>query len=338
MKQSFWSLTATALSASLLAACGGGGGGSAPLVVVPDGARVVAASPDANVAVDNYATLAAPMVRALLGGVSNAVIDPTSAGRSTAQAAGVSHVAAPTLVGRTVLSFLARVPDPARKNITAVSTQTIACFYGGSTTITVDDADNNGEISSGDSIGFVAFNCVDDPSLPMVNGGFTMVINAVELNSQDELTALDVSATFQAFAMAGYGTMDGSFRLWSKPESADVSRVRISYLGTTVSEPGGTVVYNFDVDAREGFTSGSYEITGGIGIGGRTYAITTPSRLNYALGQAPSSGYSSMLDAAGDAMRIVARSATTFDLEFVPSGSSVPTASQTGLFWIDYED
>lgn len=338
MKQPFWSLTAAALSASLLAACGGGGG-SAPLVVVPDGARVVAASADSNVAADNYTALASPMVRAVLGGVSNAVIDPTSASRATAQAAGSSAVvASPTLVGRTVLAMLARVPDPARKQVAAVSTQTVPCFYGGSTTITVDDADNNGEISAGDSVGFVAFNCIDDPSLPMVNGGFTMVINAVELNSQDEPTALDVSATFQAFSMAGYGTMDGSFRLWSKPESSEVSRVRISYLGTTVFEPGGTVVYNFDVDAREGFTGGSYEISGGIGIGGRTYSVTTPSRLNYALGQAPSSGYAAMLDAAGDAMRIVARSASTFDLEFVPAGSSVPTASQTGLFWVDYED
>jgi hypothetical protein len=325
----------------LLAGCGGGGGGgggSTPQVVVPDGARVVAASADSDVSVENYPALSSPMVRALLGGVSGNLLDPTSAGRAAFLAAGDVGVRAPTLVGRATLAWLGRLPDLARKQAAAVSSQTLACLYGGTMTVSADDADNDSKISTGDTIGFFATNCVEDPSLPSINGGFTMVINAVELNSQDEPTALDVSATFQAFTLAGYGTLNGGFRLWTRPESDDTARLRISYLGATVSEVGGTVVYDFDIDAREGSTGGSYEISGGIGIGGRTYALSTPARMTYRLGEWPSSGSTVMRDAVGDAMRVVARSASSFDLEFLPAGSTVPTASQPGLLWADYQD
>lgn len=340
MKQTIRSLSAIAVAAGLLAACGGGGGGGtpAPTVVVPEGPRVVAASADSDLSVENYSAFASPMVRALLGGASGNLLDPTGAGRVAPLAAGATGLRAPTLVGRTALAWLARVPAFDRKRVAAVSSETLACLYGGTMTVSADDADNNGEISAGDTIGLSAANCIEDPFLPSINGGFTMLINAVELNSQDEPTALDVSATFQSFTLAGYGTMNGSFRLWTRPESADITRLRISYLGTTVAEAGGTVVYNFDVDAREGFTGGSYEISGGIGIDGRGFALSTPALMSYALGQMPSSGNTLMRDAAGDGVRVVARSAASFDLEFLPAGSSVPTASQPGLLWMDFED
>lgn len=331
-----------ALCSTLLAACGGGGGGGGepiPLVVVPSGPRVVAASAGSDVSAANYVLLAEPMVRAVLSGGSNALLDPTGAERATPQAAAVaSRIEAPTLVGRTMLAWLQRLPDPARKRALAVSSETLACSFGGFVTVTFDDADNNSQVSAGDSIGMSAQSCIEDPSLPAVNGGFTMLVNAVELNSQDEPTALDVSANFQAFELSGYGTMNGSFRLWTRPETAASTRLRLSYLGTTVVEPSGTMVYDIDIDGLANVSSGSFEISGGLGIGGQTYAVATGSRFNYAVGAAPSSGNASLRDAAGDAVRLVARSAETLDLEFWPAGSGTPTAAQTGLFWIDFED
>jgi hypothetical protein len=327
-----------ALCSGLLAACGGGGG-DPPAVVVPSGARVVAASAGSDVSAANYTLLAGPMVRSLLSSGSNELLDPTAAGRTTAQAATAAvGVQVPTLVGRTVLFWLPRLPDPARKQIAAVSTQTLVCSFGGSVTVSFDDADNNGLVSAGDGIGLSAQACIEDPALPAISGGFTMRVNAVELNGQDEPTALDVSASFQAFELAGYGTMNGSFRLWTRPETAASTRLRISYLDTTVAEAAGTVVYNVDVDGLANAAGGSFEISGGLGIGGQTYAVSTGTRFSYAVGAAPASGNASLRDAAGDALRVIARSATTLDLEFLPAGSALPAASQTGLLWADFED
>lgn len=326
------------LSAALLAACGGGGGGGGPTVVVPDGARVVAASANADATAVNYATLAPPFVRALLSGGSGGVISPLGADRSQAQSAGaVPTVFAPSLPGRTMLAWLRHLPDPARKKAAAVTTDTLGCGFGGTITVRFDDVDNNNDVSAGDTIEFTASNCIEDAGLPAASGGFTMGINAVDLDGDDPV-ALDVSGSFQNFTLEGYGTMNGNFRLWTRFETAASTRLRVSYLGATVAERGATVVYDFDIDGLANDLSGSFEISGGIGIGGASYAVSTGSRLQAAAGQSPAGGHASFRDAAGDGVRVVPRSATTFDLEFYPAGAGTPSATLTGLVWADYED
>jgi hypothetical protein len=325
------------LATALLAACGGGGGGG-PTVVVPEGARTVAATGNSDATAVNYATLAPPFVRALLSGGAGGVISPLAADRAQAQAAAAAPaVFAPSLPGRTLLVWLQRLPDPARKQATAVSTDVVPCSFGGSITVRFDDADNDGNVSAGDSVEFTAANCIEDAGLPAANGGFSMAINAVDLDG-DEPEALDVSGSFQNFTLEGFGTMNGGFRLWTRFETAASVRLRVSYLGTTVAEAGSTTVYDFDIDGLANDLSGTFEISGGIGIGGATYAVSTGSRLQIAVGQSPSGGHAVFRDAAGDGVRVIARSPTTFDLEFYPAGASTPNASLLGLLWADYED
>jgi hypothetical protein len=332
------SLVPAFVSAALLAACGGGGGGDGPTVVVPDGARTVAASPGSDATAVNYATLAPPFVRAVLSGGAGGVIGPLAADRAQALAVGAGPtVFAPSLPGRTMLAWLRHLPDPARKRAAAVSTETLPCGFGGTITVRFDDADNDGNASAGDSIEFTASNCIEDAGLPAASGGFTMSINAVDLDG-DEPVALDVSGSFQNFTLVGYGTLNGSYRLWTRFETAASTRLRVSYMGATVAERGATVVYDFDIDGLANDQSGSFEISGGIGIGGATYAVSTGSRLQAATGQSPAGGNASFRDAAGDSVRVVPRSATSFDLEFYPAGATVPSVTLTGLFWADYED
>lgn len=322
---------------AMLAACGGGGGGSGPTVVVPSGARTVPVSAGADVSAGNYAALSAPFVRAVLGGSSNGLISPLAADdRSRALAAGATPpVFAPSLPGATMLVWLRQLPDPARKRPAAVSSEVLSCPYGGSITVRIDDVDNNNTLSRGDTVQFTAVNCVDDLGLPAANGGFIMAINAVDLDD-GEPVALDVTGSFQNFSLQGYGTLNGQFRLWTRFESAASTRLRVSYLGTVLADPSGTVVYDFDIDGLANELSGSYEISGGIGIGGATYAVSTGTRLQMAVGQFPASGQASYRDAAGDSVRVVPRSATTFDLEFWPAGATTPAATLTGLPWADY--
>lgn len=325
------------LAAALLAACGGGGGGG-PTVVVPDGARTVAASGNSDATAVNYATLAPPFVRALLSGGAGGIVSPLGADRTQALAVGAAPaVFAPSLPGRTLLAWLRHLPDPGRKQAAAVSTDVVQCSFGGSITVRFDDADNDGNASAADTIEFTAANCIEDVGLPAANGGFSMTINAVDLDGDDPV-ALDVSGSFQNFTLEGYGTMNGSFRLWTRLETAASVRLRVSYLGTTVAEAGSTTVYDFDIDGLANDLSGTFEISGGIGIGGATYAVGTGSRLQVAAGQSPAGGHASFRDAAGDSVRVVPRSATTFDLEFYPAGATTPSATLTGLLWSDYAD
>jgi hypothetical protein len=313
------------LTTALLSACGGGGGGSAPVVVIPDGPRVVAASADSDATAANFGTLGAPLARAVLGGSSSGLLDPIGGAGASPQSAAtaVALVQAPTLTGRTALAWLRHVGDPDRKRIAAVMTEVLPCTFGGSITVSFDDVDNDNELSAGDSIGFLAQNCIDDPGLPAANGGFTMRINAVELDGQGEPTALDVSGTFDAFTLAGYGSVDGAFRLWTRQETAASTRLRVSYQRASVTETSGTVLYDYDIDGLENAAGGSFEISGGLGLEGRTYAVSTPVRLQYAFGQAPAIGQVDLRDMAGDAVQLVARSATSFDLGFLPAGSAL---------------
>lgn len=328
-----------ALGLALLSACGGGGGEDpAAIVVIPDGPRVVAASAGTDVNTGNYTQLAAPLVRGLLSGSASDLLNPVAADRATAQAAAAAPLPmATTHLGRTLLAWLQRLPDPARKQAAAVSTQTLSCALGGSLTITVDDADNNSRLGAGDRISVLASTCRDDASLPAASGGFSMTVNAAVLNGNGEPTALDVSASFQAFTLDGFGSMTGGFRLWTRPETAASTRLRLSFLDTSVTELSGTVVYSFDIDGLANASSASFEISGGLGIAGQTYALATPTRLSGAPGGSPSAGTVTLRDAAGDTLRVLARSATTLDLEFLPAGATTPTASTTGLLWTDFD-
>lgn len=321
--------------AALVAACGGGGGGGGDdgtTVVVPSGPRSVSASAGADVSSTNFGTLSPPMVRAVLGGSANGLISPLQADdRSRALATGPG----PAWPGGTMLAWLRHLPDPSRKRAAAVSSEVLPCELSGSITVRFDDADNNGTPSRGDSLQFTAVDCVDGFGLPAANGGFTMNLNAVELQ-QGEPVALDVSGTFQNFALQGYGSLNGAFRLWTRFETAASTRLRVSYQGTVLADPSGTVVYDFDIDGLANEISASYEISGGIGVGGATYAVSTGVRLQVAAGQFPAVGQVSFRDAAGDSVRVVARSATSFDLEFYAAGATSPGGTMTALRWSDY--
>jgi hypothetical protein len=300
---------------------------------------VVAAGAGSDVSGANHTQHAAPLVRALLSGGASDLLDPTAGDRATAQSVAAPRLGpAPSLLGRLLLAWLPRLPDPARKQVAAVSSESVPCGWSGFLVVTVNDADNNGRLSPGDSLSVQATACQELADLPAANGGFSMTVNAVELASSGEPTALDVSASFQAFEVEGYGSMNGGFRLWTRPETAGSTRLRLSFLDTQVVEASGTVVYNFDYDGLANASSASFEISGGLGIGGQTYALATPTRLSGALDGPPSTGAVTLRDAAGDTLRVVARSATTLDLEFLPAGATTPTVTTAGLLWADFED
>jgi hypothetical protein len=217
-----------------------------------------------------------------------------------------------------------------------VMSEPLPCLnVGGSGTITFDDTDNNEKVSAGDSITLAVTNCLLDPGIPAANGSLNLAINAVELDSDEMPTALDASATFSSFTVGEYGTFNGAMRLWTKPEGAG-DRSRVSYRDTSVTTASGTVVFNFDVYGLGDGVSSTFDLNGGLTIDGHTYSMVS-SGVMTALGSSPpASGVLQLRDYAADAAQLTARSATTFDLAFLPAGMTVPTRSLPGLFWSDF--
>jgi hypothetical protein len=328
------SFVAAAALAFLGAGCGGGGGGPAP-IEVPQGVRSVAASAGADVTSTGFDAFAGPLARAVMSVSSNGVVGTVAGGREAPQAAGGAARAALAAPARWALAVAGSTRPSGREQAQAVSSETIACPFGGSMTISVNDADNNQELSAGDSVTLTAFSCVLEATLPMANGGFAMTINAVELDSNDEPTALDATASFSNFTLAGFGSMNGAFRLWTKTEGAS-ERIRINYQALVVNEGQQTVTYDFDAYGLMSASGGSFDLNGGLRLNGQTYSVVGGDVFSFSGDNPPGVGSVRLIDAAGDALKLSARSASTLDLEFFPAGSAAATASLLGQLWSSF--
>lgn len=335
-----WSVRiAVWVAAAAMVACGGGGGGSAG-VTVPSGLRSATPSAASDLRVELIDTQAPPLVRALLNSSNGSLLDPTGgtdAGPTSAARPQASRLRLPTMAGGAAYAWIQRLPDRQRRHALAVQEQDLACEISGSLRVRFDDADGNQQISAGDTIGFTAFDCLDTVGLPTLNGGFTVQVDAVELDNIGDPVALAVRGSFQAFTLAGYGSMSGSFQLWVQTLSATRGRLRLSYLGTTVTDTLGTTTYDFDVDGVADTDSGNLAIGGGLGLAGQTYALRSLADIGFAAEGMPSSGQLELVDAAGDRLRVVPRDAQRFDLEFWPAGATQPLLTRTGLLWSDFD-
>jgi hypothetical protein len=325
------SIAAAAALAFLAAGCGGGGG--SPAIEVPQGVRSVPASAGSDVTNNNLGTFSGPLARAVMSVSSNGVVGSVAGERESPHGVGGARAALPA-TARWALA-VARQRPGGREQPQAVSNETIACPFGGSMAISVNDADNDEELSAGDSVTLTAFSCVLEATLPMANGSFAMTVNAVELDANDEPTALDASASFANFMLAGFGSMNGAFRLWTKTEGAS-ERVRINYQALTVTEGSQPVTYDFDAYGVMSGSGGSFDLNGGLRLNGQTYAVVGGDVFSFSGDNPPGLGSVRLLDAAGDALRLSARSASTLDLEFFPAGSTAATTSLLGQLWSSF--
>lgn len=328
---------ALAASAALLAACGGGGGSDDRGVEVPSATRSVAASAGSDANVNNLAALGGWLARAVMSVSGDGAFDIT-AERDRPQGRTADVYGSGGLLHARVASAALRLGRPgfaARERASAVESETMSCINGGSVTFTINDADDNRKLSRGDGVTLSASNCVLDPGLPAANGSMQLAINEVELDSDDMPTALDASATFTKFSVGAYGTYDGEMRLWTKPEGTR-ERARVSYRNTTVTFAADSVVFDFDIYALGDAAGGSFDLNGGIGINGQTYSMVATGVMTAVGTEPPSTGTLHLRDAAQDAVRLTARSASSFDLDFLPSGASAPTAVLPGQLWSNY--
>lgn len=320
-------------SAIVLSACGGGGGGD-PTVTVPTGARAGTASAASDLTSANAGSFVGPLARIMIG-AADGNVPGVSGGRESPQSLSGGVAVSRGTLGFAATSAARALRRSGLEQASAVTTETLACPYGGSITVTVNDADNDQELSAGDSASFVFNACVAEFGLPAASGSLGFTVNAVELDANDEPTALDASLTLTGFVENGFGSMSGAFRVWFKEESAGSLRQRVSYLATTVIENAQTLRYDFDTYGVVGISSGTFDVVGAVTIGGQTYTVTSDV-LSHTLGSLPASGTVRLRDAVGDAVLLRARTSTTFDLEFQANGAASATVLAAGLVWNSY--
>lgn len=310
-----------------LAACGGGGGGGddAPSgVQVPQGTRSGTATAASNITEANYASFAGPLARAVLS-AGDADVLGLSSTRNAPQARGERLGVQGQRWVRLALGAL----SAPREQTLATTTLPARCLSG-SIRVTLDDADNNGKLSAGDSLSVVAVACVAEFGQPASTGALGLAINAIELDGNDNPTALDVTIAFSGFEEEGFGTLSGAMRLWFKDDATGGQRLRVSYSATAVSEPGNGLAYDFDITGASGSSGGSFDMNGNFVIGGAGYAMSSTT-FAFNAGSHPATGSVTLRDFLGNTVTLRSRG-DTFDIEFRPFGAPFPLIIP-GLLW-----
>jgi len=326
-------------STLILGACGGGGN-STPTVELP-AARSVAASSGADLTEANFVALTSPAIQALLTSVggNGALEQPLSLQRASAQATASFNPAnrlTQTMVAWSLGQAQSRLDALSpREQLQALSSGSAGCSYSGSFSFTLNDADGNQQLSAGDSLTINFFNCVETQGDPAVNGGFSLTVNAVELDAAKNPVRLDATVSFSALSVQGLGSLTGSARLWEVPLSGGGTHSVLRYTGMQSSFGSTTVILDFDVDEVTTGSSSTAGINGGLGVQGQTYQLTQRQTFAGTADGQPDSGTLSVLDAQGDRVDIIANGLLV-DREFYPSGATTPTAVLRDTPWSSF--
>jgi hypothetical protein len=306
----------------LLVACGGGSGDDG--VQVPQGIRSGAATQGSNISESNVRSFAGPLARAVMR-TGDGQVPGISGGREAPQAR-----ATPSALQAQRWVRLALAHASSREQLLATTTRTVPCLAG-SLRITADDDDNNGKLSAGDRISITANACISELGQPASTGSLSLRINGVELDAQDDATALDVTVTFSGFEEDGFGSLSGSMRIWFKDDGAGGERLRVSYRAAVLTEQGDSFAYDFDITGGSGANGGgTFDMNGTFVIGGAGYAMSSTT-FEFSAGSHPTKGSVTLRDIFGNTVTLRAKG-DTFDLEFRPFGAPFPLIIP-GFLW-----
>jgi hypothetical protein len=172
------------LTSGLLVACGGGGGDAG---TVPPPQSLLAINATNQDAVGRATATATTAVLGAGGGVApttssaSALSGAASAGRGTHSIGALARYAAhaltqPVAGQRKLLSERASAaPAPL-----TIAPETIPCSVSGSLTVTIADADNNNEVSAGDTMTFTFNQCREAPA-DSINGSMAVTLSRFDI-------------------------------------------------------------------------------------------------------------------------------------------------------------
>lgn len=336
-------LIAAVMGALGMAGCGGGGGSSGA-------SASAAAAPTVAISAANQGTV----TRAVLdGGQAFGQSQPFAApGGPATQSIGPVPTSLRTgvlqsLVQRGLLAAFgarhdARIASATRPAATTSSTD--ACAVSGSISTTLDDADNNQQVSGGDTL-TLNFNQCRDSSADAVSGAMVFTIGSVtsglggnvQFNGSLAFVKLSASsgtrvANIQGDVGVTAAIASSSFQiaLTVGASALTVTSSAPGYLDTIVYEPGMQLtvsasdgaVTQADVTLNGSFTASS--------IGGRIGVMTVLPLRQLGTDSEPSSGQIVVTGASGTHLRVTALSATSVQLELDANGDGAYEGS--GVF------
>lgn len=316
-----------------LAACGGGAdsGGT----TLPTGGRDALPSTQADLDTQNALAVGQHLAKALRGDATGGVTGPAAAARSHALAsrqAGKRGLVSPLLLARQALFSAGPKLPTTRKQVSTASITQLSCPGGGNMTVTVDDQDGSGLISSGDTITTQFSNCAIAVGEPAMNGSFELSLVQVQLNLLGQPVSLEANARYTDFRIPGEGSINGGVKLWLVVEDAQ-ERFRVSYQDARLVLPdGSSQTLAYDLYGQQSDTSLSLELSGALSVGTQRYAVRSVAPFSAGADGVMRSGTSQMRDAAGDVLQLQAQSTGRYDLS-LSSASGQALWSSLGLGW-----
>lgn len=241
-----------------VAGCGGGGGDSETKSLVPLSAA-------------NYDTVAQDVVDGIRGtgpifDAFDRLASNTGGGTPTSPYAALGTGQLGPISALALRQF--NTQRGQRESAMAVITETEPCFSG-SLLITVNDADNDGYISAGDSVSLVASECVFASGQPAVNGTLALRVNAIQFDRYDDVISANVGLTFTGFRVADI-SLNGAATV-----SASSDVVTLAFRGLTASQGDQSLVYNYTLTARPS----GLNMNGSLSVNGSTYGLSTPETI-----------------------------------------------------------
>lgn len=343
-------LAALMSCATLLVACGGGSDAPAP-------APTPAPTPPAPVALlitaINQDAVARASANVVVSAAATGAVAPLAAdGRVTARAAKRPVGALPAFAGVTsvggVLQRFAQfaVQAPAARSMTVATGQvralaivrlTEACGASGNVTIELNDADNSGSVSAGDSVSF-SFNACSSGLGEVIDGGLSLRVstaagpNISGTLTYDDLRLATLDASFgingsvnltysEAGTLATYRSVVGAgglVTLVTAQAFSDSLTLRAGFEQVITSDSAAVAPGS----ATPGLNTAS--ITGELtanSLGGIVGVVTVAPFQRYAIDAYPRAGQLIVTGAAGSRLRVTALSAATLRIELDADGN-----------------
>lgn len=269
---------AAVAAAILAAACGGG----------DDGGSVNQISPPALVQISmaNQDTVARAAIASILPftSVSAVGVTPSPPRAAAARANGDSYREGGLL---TQLTWKAIDLGLARNQATpsniarpmATYSASEPCLVSGSVTLTVDDKDNSGTMTPGDTLTFLFVQCSDEPN-SSIDGMMSMLFSAV--SSTPTATDMAGSMSMQQLVMIDQGatlSMTGgvSFHVSETPVTNGINQFgsyAVASEGLTVTDSGSAIGYADTFTYRPGYTVTEQNFFPNIVGSPETFAVT----------------------------------------------------------------
>jgi hypothetical protein len=316
-------LATAVVAASSLYGCGGGGDNAAALgaarITEANAVTVTAAAFDVadalySTSADSASLLTGVLTQTPTGQFS--IVDFTA--KKLLASAGLAIPAVPSVTG-------------------VVLSETFLCTGGGSLTVTFNDADNDDELSTGDSGTFAFANCVEDGV--SVNGAFSiygLVVSGTSTSPAQTVGATVAFSNFQFNDGVDIGSVNGDLSLQVAATRSATTNYSITIAGSQLAmtlNGANRVLSNYAANlaingATSGYQYGLSATLAGAGLPG-SITMNTPSPFVGILGGYPASGTMVIGGAGNSSLRLIANSATSVTIQTDANGDGNYEASTT---------